>query len=49
MLGRGDVQAAQDTGTALAALKCTMWGDVALVRRGEIEELMTQPDPRIRR
>jgi 2-dehydro-3-deoxygluconokinase len=49
MLGRGDVQAAQDMGTALAALKCTMWGDVALVRRGEIEELMTQPDPRIRR
>lgn len=49
MLGRGDIQAAQDMGTALAALKCTMWGDVALVRRGEIEELMTQPDPRIRR
>jgi 2-dehydro-3-deoxygluconokinase len=49
MLGRGDVQAAQDMATALAALKCTMWGDVVLVRPGELEELMTQPDPRIRR
>jgi 2-dehydro-3-deoxygluconokinase len=48
-LDRGDVQHAQDCGTALAALKCTMWGDVALVRRGELEELLTRPDPRIRR
>lgn len=45
----GDVQRAQDCGTALAALKCTMWGDIALVRRGELEELMARPDPRIRR
>jgi 2-dehydro-3-deoxygluconokinase len=49
MLGRGDVQTALDMATALAALKCTMWGDVVLVRPGELEELMTQPDPRIRR
>lgn len=49
LLGRRDVQHAVDCGTALAALKCTMWGDVALVRPGELEELMTQPDPRIRR
>jgi len=49
LLGRQDVQHAVDCGTALAALKCTMWGDVALVRPGELEELMSQPDPRIRR
>jgi 2-dehydro-3-deoxygluconokinase len=46
--GRGP-QEAQDCATALAALKCTMWGDIALVRPGELEELMTRPDPRIRR
>lgn len=49
LLTKRDVQYAQDYGTALAALKCTMWGDVALVRPGEVEELMAQPDPRIRR
>jgi len=48
-LTKRDVQYAQDCGTALAALKCTMWGDVAVVRPGELEELMAQPDPRIRR
>jgi 2-dehydro-3-deoxygluconokinase len=45
----GDAQRAQDFGTALAALKCTMWGDIAVVRPGELEELLAQPDPRIRR
>ncbi len=49
LLSSQDIQYAQDCGTALAALKCTMWGDVALVRPGELEELMAQPDPRIRR
>lgn len=49
LLTSHDVQYAQDCGTALGALKCTMWGDVALVRPGELEELMAQPDPRIRR
>ncbi len=49
LLGRQDVQFAVDCGTALAALKCTMWGDVALVRPGELEELMAQSDPRIQR
>jgi 2-dehydro-3-deoxygluconokinase len=44
-----DARRAQDLGTALAALKCTMWGDIAVIRPGEIEELLTQPDPRIRR
>lgn len=48
-LTSGDPQRAQDLGTALAALKCTMWGDVAVIRRGELEELLAQPDPRIRR
>jgi len=49
LLTSHDVQYAQDCGTALAALKCTMWGDIAIVRPGEIEELMAQTDPRIRR
>jgi 2-dehydro-3-deoxygluconokinase len=49
LLSTGDAQRAQDCGTALAALKCTMWGDIALVRPGELEELMAQTDPRIRR
>jgi 2-dehydro-3-deoxygluconokinase len=49
LLQSQDVQYAQDCGTALAALKCTMWGDIALVRPGELEELMAQADPRIRR
>jgi 2-dehydro-3-deoxygluconokinase len=49
LLTSHDVQYAQDCGTALAALKCTMWGDIAVVRPGELEELMAQPDPRIRR
>ena len=45
----GDLQRAQDWGTALAALKCTMWGDVALVGPAEVEELLARPDSRIRR
>jgi 2-dehydro-3-deoxygluconokinase len=49
LLTSHDVQYAQDCGTALAALKCTMWGDIAVIRPGELEELMAQPDPRIRR
>jgi 2-dehydro-3-deoxygluconokinase len=48
-LTNADVQRAQDLGTALAALKCTMWGDIAVVRPGELDELLAQPDPRIRR
>jgi hypothetical protein len=26
-----------------------MWGDIAVIRPGELEELLAQPDPRIRR
>ena len=48
-LTKADLQYAQDCGTALAALKCTMWGDVALLRPGELEELLAQTEPRIRR
>jgi 2-dehydro-3-deoxygluconokinase len=48
-LTTGDAQRAQGLGTALAALKCTMWGDIAVVRPGELDELLAQPDPRIRR
>jgi 2-dehydro-3-deoxygluconokinase len=44
-----DAQAAVDAGTALAALKCTIWGDIALVDRAELEELMASDSTEIRR
>jgi len=43
------VQEAVDTATALAALKCTIWGDIALVRPAEVEELMASTNSEIRR
>jgi 2-dehydro-3-deoxygluconokinase len=43
------VQEAVDAATALAALKCTIWGDIALVRRPELEELMASASSEIRR
>jgi len=43
------VQAALDAATALAALKCTIWGDIALVRPPELEELMASTHSEIRR
>jgi len=43
------VQEALDAATALAALKCTIWGDIALVRPPEIEELMASASSEIRR
>lgn len=46
--GRG-AQAAVDAATALAALKCTIWGDIALVGRAELEELMASDSTEIRR
>jgi 2-dehydro-3-deoxygluconokinase len=46
--GRG-IDAAVDAATALAALKCTIWGDVALVSRAELEELLASDDTEIRR
>jgi 2-dehydro-3-deoxygluconokinase len=43
------VQEAVDAATALAALKCTIWGDIALVRPPELEELMASANFEIRR
>ena len=44
--GRG-AQAAVDAGTAVAALKCSTWGDVALVDAGDVEALLAGgPDVR---
>jgi hypothetical protein len=33
----------------MAALKCTIWGDIALVSRAELDELMTSDSTEIRR
>ena len=43
------VQEAIDAATALAALKCTIWGDIALVRAVEVEELLASATTEIRR
>jgi 2-dehydro-3-deoxygluconokinase len=42
-------QAATDAATALAALKCTIWGDVPVVTRAELEELLASDSTEIRR
>lgn len=42
-------QRATDVATALAALKCTMWGDVCLAGRAEVEELLARDSAEIRR
>jgi 2-dehydro-3-deoxygluconokinase len=42
-------QEAVDAATALAALKCTIWGDVALVTRAELDELLASDSTEIRR
>ena len=34
------VQAAVEAGTAVAALKCSTWGDVALIDRNDVEEFL---------
>jgi 2-dehydro-3-deoxygluconokinase len=46
--GRG-AQVAVEAATALAALKCTIWGDIALVSRSELMELMATDNTEIRR
>ena len=46
--GRAPQQAA-DAATALAALKCSIRGDVALVTRAELEELLASDSTEIRR
>jgi len=48
-LGGRAAQEAVDIGTALAALKCTIWGDIALVTRAELEELLASDRTEIRR
>jgi 2-dehydro-3-deoxygluconokinase len=42
-------QQAVDAATALAALKCTIWGDIPLVSRAELEELLASDSTEIRR
>ena len=44
-----DAQQAVDAATALAALKCTIWGDVSIVSRAELEELLATDSTEIRR
>ena len=47
LLRGGNVQAAVDAGSAVAALKCSMWGDVALVTERDVVEVMAGgPDVR---
>ena len=48
LIGR-DPQQAVDAATALAALKCTIWGDVPVVSRAELEELLASDSTEIRR
>jgi len=43
------MQHAVDAATALAALKCTVWGDVPLVTRAELDELLVSDSTEIRR
>jgi 2-dehydro-3-deoxygluconokinase len=48
LVGR-TLQQAVDAATALAALKCTIWGDVPLVTRAELDELLASDSTEIRR
>jgi 2-dehydro-3-deoxygluconokinase len=49
MLNESTPQQAVDAATALAALKCSIWGDVPLVTRAELEELLASDSTEIRR
>ena len=49
VLGGRTPQQAVDAATALAALKCTVWGDVPLVSPAEFEELLASDSTEIRR
>ena len=42
-------QRAVDAATALAALKCTVWGDMPLASRAELEEMLASDSTEIRR
>jgi 2-dehydro-3-deoxygluconokinase len=48
LIGRSPQQAV-DAATALAALKCTIWGDVPIVTRAELDELLATDSTEIRR
>ena len=48
VLRGGGVQEAIDSGQAVAALKCSIWGDIALVTPRDVEELMAG-GPSVRR
>jgi 2-dehydro-3-deoxygluconokinase len=48
LIGRSPQQAV-DAATALAALKCTIWGDVPIVTRGELDEILATDSTEIRR
>jgi hypothetical protein len=48
LTGRSE-QHAVNAGTAMAALKCTVWGDIPLVTAAELEELLTSDSTEIRR
>ena len=39
-LNGGTAQAAVEAGTAVAALKCSMWGDIALITAADVEDLL---------
>ena len=43
-----DLTETVDTATAVAALKCSMWGDIALISPGDVEEVLAG-GPRLRR
>lgn len=43
-----DLNSTVDTATAVAALKCSMWGDIALIGQRDVEEVLLG-GPRIRR
>ncbi len=47
VLGQRELQEAVETGNAVAALKCSIWGDVALITPRDVEEVLAGgPDVR---
>src|SRR5436305_250732 len=47
VLGKRELQEAVEIGNAVAALKCSIWGDVALVTPRDVEEVLADgPDVR---
>src|SRR5438270_905432 len=47
VLGKRELQEAVEIGNAVAALKCSIWGDVALVTPRDVEEVLSDgPDVR---